>query len=122
MQRAAMVDRSFYVDAACRNDVRNTPKKAWTAEPGKKYRIGANLYDGDKLIELALLTCSGCPVQWRCAAAAIEADEPAGTWSDTLVNIRWLGRRPDYQVALDRAQLNGMPVQQAILELRIRLT
>ena len=122
MQRAAMVDRSFYVDAACRNEIRSTPKKAWTAEPGKKYQIGANIYDGDKLIELALLTCAGCSVQWKCATAAIEADESAGTWSDTLVNIRWLGRRPRYQASLDLAQLKGVSVQQAILELRIRLT
>ena len=114
-----MVDRSFYVEAACRNEIRNTPKKAWTAEPGKKYRIGANIYDGDKLIELALLTCAGCPVQWKCAATAIEADEMAGTWSDTLVNIRWLGRRSHYQSVLDLAQLKGQPVQHAIARLRL---
>lgn len=118
MQRAARVDRSFYVDASCRNEVRDTPKIAWIAVPGKKYRIGSNIYDGEKLTELALLTCSGCPVQWRCAAAAIEADESAGIWSDTLDNVRWLGRRPRHERVLEMAQSTGVSVQRTIVMLR----
>lgn len=118
MQRAAQVDRSFYASASCRNDVRGTPKIAWTVTPGKKYRVGANIYDADKLIELALLTCQGCPVQWRCAAAAIEADESAGTWADTLDNIRWLSRRSNWAVTLEMAQSTGTPVQRIIARLR----
>ena len=118
MQRAARVDRSFYVSAACRNDVRGTPKIAWTATPGRKYRVGANIFDADKLIELALLTCSICPVQWRCAAAAIEADESAGTWGDTLDNIRWLSRQSDPVNILEMAESTGTTVQRVIARLR----
>jgi hypothetical protein len=118
MQRAARVDRSFYVDAACRNEIRNTPKIAWVAVPGKKYRVGANIFDGDKLTELALTVCAGCPVQWQCAAAAIEADESAGTWADTLDNIRWLGRRPNHRLALEMAQSTSVSVQRTIVMMR----
>lgn len=111
MQRAANVDRSFYSDAACRNEVRGTPKIAWTVAPGRKHRVGGNIYDADKLIELALLVCGMCPVQWQCAAAAIEADESAGTWADSLDNIRALSRRPNWRVELELAQSTGVSVQ-----------
>jgi len=116
--RALEVDRAFYIDAACRNDVRNTPKVAWTATPGRKYRVGANVYDADKLIELALLTCGGCPVQWRCASAAIEAGESAGTWADKLENIRWLGKQSNFEDALEMAQSTGVSVQNLVVRMR----
>lgn len=118
MQRAARVDRSFYVDAACRTDPSGTPKIAWTTAPGRKHRVGGHIYDSDKLIELALLTCQGCPVQWKCAAAAIEADESAGIWADTLDNIRWLSRRTNPVNILEMAQSTGTPVQRIIARLR----
>ena len=122
IQRAALVDRSFYVDAVCRNEVRGTPKIAWTATPGRKYMVGSNRYDGEKLVELALLSCTGCPVQWKCAAAAIDADEAAGVWGDTLDNLRWLGKRPDHARVLEMAQSTGTPVQRTIRFLRTRIT
>lgn len=118
--RALKVDRSFYIDASCRNEIRNTPKIAWTATPGRKYQVGANVYDGDKLIELALLGCGGCPVQWRCASAAIEAGECAGTWSDKLENIRWLSKQPNFEDALEMAQSTGVSVQKLIEQMRRR--
>lgn len=123
VQRAALVDRSFYVDAACRRIKPGSPQKtAWLAESGRKYRVGANIFDGDKLIEFALVTCAGCPVQWKCAAAAIEADERAGIWSDTLENLRHLQRRANYATILEMAESTGVSVQRTIAMLRTRLT
>jgi hypothetical protein len=118
--RALRVDRSFYSDAHCRNQVKDTPKIAWTAEAGHKYRVGANIYDGSKLVELALVVCAGCPVQWQCAAAAIEAGESAGTWGDKLENIRWLSRHPKWAEILEMAESTGVPVQRTVEMVRFR--
>lgn len=119
IQRAAAVDRSFYTDAACRRVRPGSPQRsAWIAEPGRKYRVGGNIYDGDKLIEFALLTCGGCPVQWKCAAAAIEAEERCGIWSDTLENLRYLARRRNHRAILEMAESTGVSVQVTISMLR----
>ena len=123
IQRALSVDRSFYQDAACRSADGSTPKVAWTASTGRKYRIGGHIYPGEKLIDLALLTCSGCPVQWECASAAIEADERAGVWADTLDNLNWLRRQEaDPATTLEMAKSAGVSVQRTIVLLKTRLT
>ena len=119
--RALSVDRDYYSEAACRT-TDMTPKAAWLAENGRSYPIGGQTYQGEKLIELALLGCATCPVQWRCAAAAIEADERAGIWSDTLDNIRWLSNCGDHKTILEMAQSTGVTVQRTIVMLRSRLT
>jgi hypothetical protein len=118
MQRAARANRDYYTDAACRKDTRPTRTIAWVAVPGKKYQIGANVYDGEKLVELALLTCASCPVQWRCAAVAIEADEAAGVWGDTLENIRWLAKHTNHTHVLEMAESTGVSVQRTIAMVR----
>lgn len=126
IQRAASVDRSYYREALCINERNQTPKVAWLATPGKKYRVGAHIFDGDKLIELALTTCSICPVQWECTRTAIEADERWGIWGDTLDNIVWLDRRTKANGmsavgVLDAAKQLGHSVQVTISTLRTRL-
>lgn len=95
---------------------------AWLAESGRRYTLGGHSYRGEKLIELAMLGCSACPVQWRCAAAAIEADERAGIWGDTLDNIRWLGSRAGHINELALAESTGVSVQRTISMLRTVLT
>lgn len=114
VQRAASVDRSFYAKALCVNDVPGVPRRAWLAVPGTKYRLGGNLYEGEKLIELALTTCLICPVQWECAWAAIEAGECAGIWADTLDNLRLVRRN---KAKMDIARRQGTPVQVAVRQL-----
>ena len=121
IQRALQVDRSFYTHAACRTE-RGTPKIAWVASSGRKYQVGANYYSGDKLIELALTVCSTCPVQWQCANAALEADERAGIWADTLDNLHWLRRQGNHQEKLEMAESAGVTVQRTIVILRTHLT
>ena len=122
IQRALEVDRSFYADAACRTTA-NTPKVAWVAMPNTKYHVGGNIYRGEKLIELALTTCTTCPVQWQCAATAIEADERAGIWGDSLDNLSWLRRKfpVDFAAKIKMAQSTGVSVQRMIRLLRQRL-
>ena len=122
MRRAAEADRSYYPQAACRT-TGNTPRLAWTAEAGRKYKVGNMTYRGARLIELALEACRYCPVQWDCASTAIEAHESAGTWSDTIENVRWLGRQKnEHEKLIDMARSTGVPMQRAIVMLRDGLT
>lgn len=115
VQRAAAVPRDYYTQALCRSGRSETPSIAWTVEPGKrKHRVAGHVYDGDTLIELALLTCRICPVQWECADAAIRAEEAAGIWGDTLDNLRVFRHTPNVLVQLKAA---GMPVQVAVRQL-----
>jgi len=111
VQRAASVPRDYYAQALCRPGESSTPSIAWTVEPGKKQHVVAGvIYDGDTLVELALLTCRICPVQWECASVAIAADEKAGIWSDTLDNLRVFREAPDVLLVLKE---RGVPVQVA---------
>ena len=121
IQRALRVDRSFYDEANCRT-VSGTPRIAWVAAPGRTYTVGANRYSGEKLVELALLGCATCPVQWECSACAIEADERAGIWGDTLDNLKWLSRLGGHEERLKKAKAAGVTVQRAIFMLRYRIT
>ena len=121
-RRAAEADRSYYPKAACRKAA-DTPALAWTAESGQSYKIGDNRYKGSKLVELALQVCHYCPVQWDCVSTALEAHESAGTWSDTIENVRWLGRqKQEGQELISMARSTGVPIQTAIVMLRDRLT
>jgi len=117
IQRALEVDRSFYRDANCRTSS-GTPKIAWIAVAGRTYTVGANRYSGEKLIELALLGCATCPVQWECSACALQADERAGVWGDTLDNLKWLRRQGNHEAKLEMAKSAGVTVQATVSILR----
>lgn len=115
VQRAAAVPRDYYAQALCRPGCSETPSIAWTVEPGKqKHLVAGHLYDGDTLVELALVTCRICPVQWECADAAIRAEEAAGIWADTLDNLRVFRNAPG---ALMELKTSGVPVQVAVRSL-----
>lgn len=120
--RALEVDRSYYDDALCKTD-KQTPKLAWTAEPGTgaRYKIGNQRYSGDKLNEMALLVCAHCPVQWRCAEAAIDAGESGGVWADKLDNLRRLvqAKPRGWRAILATAQQEGVSVQGTISMVRV---
>lgn len=112
VQRAAGVDRTFYRDALCRDDEHAVPRLAWVVEdPKKKYTIGSHIYRGAVLQRLALEVCAHCPVQWDCAAAALEADEQAGIWADTLDNLRALRYRPG---VIEMARSTGVSIQETV--------
>lgn len=121
--RAHEVDRSFHADARCRavdGTPDGTPKLAWTAEVKRRYELGSQTYTGHKLILMALEVCRGCPVQWRCTEAAIEGDEPVGTWGARIEDVRWLGRRKNWRRELAAAASEEVPVQQFVQMLRAR--
>lgn len=115
--RAGSVNRDFYEHASCRTDT-GVVKKAWTAESGRRYKIGEQTYTGDKLIELALEVCRHCPVQHDCANAAIEAGELIGTWAIRIEDIRFLSKRPRWKEELELARSTGASVQSLVRMLR----
>ncbi len=117
LARAAEVDRTFYVNAACRSII-DTPKLAWTAEVKRKYKLNNQEYAGNTLIKMALEVCRHCPVQWECAAAAIEGEEPVGTWADRIENIHWLRRQHDHEMHIIQAAEDGEPIQVMVKRLR----
>lgn len=117
LQRALSVDRSYYSRAICRTPT-DTPKLAWTAERTKRYEVNGQQIPGPKLIQMAVMVCKSCPVQWRCAEAAIEAGEPVGTWGAPIEDIEWLSRRPNWRRILDHAQVEQVDVATTIRRLR----
>lgn len=118
LQRALDVDRSFYRQAICRADDHDTPKLAWTAERRRTYEVGGQRIPGRKLIQMAAMVCQSCPVQWQCAGAAIEGEEPVGTWAAPIEDIHFLASKPRWQQILDHAQVEQVDVQTAIARLR----
>lgn len=115
VRRAALVPRDYYDQALCRSGRSSTPSIAWTVEPGKrKHLVAGNLYDGDTLVEWALVTCRICPVQWECADVALRAEEAAGIWGDTLDNLRVFRNSPGVLMTL---KSSGVPVQVAVRRL-----
>jgi hypothetical protein len=117
LARAAEVDRTFYAHASCRT-VLDTPKLAWTAEVKRKYKLNNQEYAGNVLIKMALEVCRHCPVQWECTAAAIEGEEPVGTWGDRIENVNWLGRQKNHDLHIIQAAEDGEPIQTMIKRLR----
>lgn len=115
VQRALSADRSYYDQAACRQRIDGTPKIAWLAEPKRRYKAGGQTYTGERLIELALLGCSMCPVQWECATTALDADERAGIWGDTLDRLATVRLAPVNHVTFfEMAKSTGVTVQRSI--------
>lgn len=103
IRRALSVDRSWEVDAACRG----RGSWPWVAEADRTYLIQGHRYSGVKLIELAMVTCQTCPVQWECAATAIRADEKAAIWGGATAD----------QLAIFRKRAGGVDRAVEILEM-----
>jgi hypothetical protein len=110
VQRAARVPRDYVEKALCRPDAHpEYPSSYFTAEPTVTYLHGKQKVKGSVLLEWALTICHICPVQWECALVALEADERAGVWGDTLENLRSV--TPAF---IQTAKVQGVPVQVAI--------
>lgn len=67
---------------------------------------------------MALTLCAMCPVQWDCAAYALNADEPDGTWAMSLKDRKWLRKQPDAHKIVEQASFDGVPVQFAVRRAR----
>jgi len=90
----------------------------WLVEPQERYKFGDTTIRGEQLLRVALGQCSLCPVQWDCASAAVEADEPWGIWSMSFEDLEWVKRRSDPEGFIRDAQLRGQPVQFAVAHAR----
>jgi len=73
---------------------------------------------GSELIELALMSCHSCPVQYACATYAVRARMLAGTWSMKIIDLTWLAKQDDFEALIALAEEEGVPLQQWIPRLR----
>lgn len=72
-----------------------------------------------ELIQVALMICHSCPVQYECAHYAVEAEIQAGTWSARLSNVKWMQRsRAKSHEYIDEAERAGVSVEKYITPIR----
>ena len=107
------LDRAWAKKGVCykyqRAEVGPTP---WQMDPG----TGA-----DRIIEMALIACSGCRAQFDCATYAVQARVQAGTWAMPIDVLRWLHKEPDRFELIESARTLGDPIARtltAVMEAR----
>lgn len=88
----------------------------WLVEAGEIYIYGNDVVEGAQLQELALAMCAMCSVQWDCASAAVQANEPWGIWAMPAEALERLKRMRPYraQGLIRKAREEGQPVQFAV--------
>lgn len=124
------LDRAWWANAKCRQW--EPPSDDDTLGPWRDQRyVGPSIWQvewdqvitwrdhepirGQKLIELAVLICQGCPAQWDCADYAVRGLMQGGTWATTPRNLRWLIEDADDPLALiESARHAGQPVDVAV--------
>ena len=88
------LDRSWVESSPCRlwaGSLRPTPWQVHKDQRFVEERDGKKVVmRGDEMIKMALMICATCPVQYDCAAYAVEGLMQAGTWSMGIANLRWL--------------------------------
>jgi hypothetical protein len=101
--------------AAASDGSRVTP---WLATTGETYVFVGRRTAGAKLIEMALLECAMCRVQWDCASFGVSVGEPVGVWAMSIEDRRWLQRQSEPDLIIKQAEADGQPVQFAVRDLR----
>jgi Transcription factor WhiB len=86
----------------------------WCVEPFETYRVGNDRVSGAQLLEIALGECSLCPVQWDCASAAVQADEPWGVWGMSFEALEWVKHLPSPETFIRSAERRHKPIQFAV--------
>jgi hypothetical protein len=115
IQCALGVSRDWTDEARCRRPGQRDARSLWLVSSGEVLDFGGSRYTGANLIQLALLTCLGCPVQWQCTRFALETWPNWGTWGVDISGLRWLKKRKAMGSALlDKAEEDGVPVQVAV--------
>lgn len=88
------LDRSWVESSPCRlwaGSLRPTPWQVHKDQRFVEHRDGKKVVmRGDEMIKMALMICATCPVQYDCAAYAVQGLMQAGTWSMGIANLRWL--------------------------------
>ncbi len=116
----------WHDEARCRSDAisRASSKKGglpslWLVKTDETYVFVGRRTSGAKLIELALLECAMCPVQWDCARFAVQVREPLGTWAMSIEDREWLQDQPiDADVFIKQAESDCRPIQHAVRDAR----
>lgn len=86
----------------------------WQFDPG----VVRDGIKGDEMIEVALLTCQGCPVQYQCAKFAVLGRMNAGTWAMHPHDLVWLGQQKDRLRIISDAEAAGLPVGRVVRQQR----
>lgn len=88
------LDRSWVESSPCRlwaGSLRPTPWQVHKDQRFVEHRDGKKVVmRGDEMIKMALMICATCPVQYDCAAYAVQGLMQAGTWAMGIANLRWL--------------------------------
>jgi hypothetical protein len=103
------LDLSWKKNAKCKTQTGLTGK-AWTTTAAETITVGDEKLPGRKLIQMAVMVCRTCPVQWECARYAIKSEAEIGTWGTEIAKIKMLGAQHNYNELLDAAQECDIPV------------
>lgn len=124
------LDRSWRREAACRRwePDETTPEleawRRWDYEGPSIWQVGhqqrVNGVKGEKLIEMALLVCHGCPAQYDCATWAVEAMAAGGTYAMPLPALLWLQKQDEPLDLIEMARAGRIPVQEVVAGARTR--
>ncbi len=113
------VSRDWMRQGKCWKPTKRDPRNPWTMSAADAIVIGDTTYYGPELIELALMSCVSCPVQWACTRFALETWPNWGTWGLGISDLRWLHKHPGLADAiLDESEEAGTPVQVATARAR----
>jgi hypothetical protein len=107
------LDHSWFEDGSC-FEWPETPSP-WQYDPGQPHHL---FIRSDEMVAFALIHCQACPVQYRCAAYAVEGRMIAGTWGMAEDDLRWLQRQGDWRDVLAMGQAAKEPVQRVVVTVR----
>lgn len=107
------LDLSWKKEAKCKTET-GLAGKAWTTTSTETVTIGDERIPGRKLIQMAVMICRTCPVQWECARYAIKSEAEIGTWGSEISKIKTFGARHNYDDLLDMAKDADIPVDDLV--------
>jgi hypothetical protein len=118
MAVAVGVSRDWAQQANCTVEGVHHPGAIFTIEPNEEL-LGI---EGKTWIQVALMSCFGCPVQWECTAFALRTWQNWGTWGLHIQDLRWLKKQgaDAYTALIDTARDHAVPVQVAVANAKSR--
>lgn len=95
----------------------------WQFDPDQQVTVDRGdgqptVLHGEEMIELGLMSCFGCPVQYECARYAICGKMRAGTFAMRIRDLRWLQRSGMADTLIDYAEAEQLPLQRVICNAR----
>lgn len=120
MRKVEGADRSWVERAKCKTNTQGgRPGFAWTVDrrDGRIQGLKA-----ERWVALAVTICKACDAQYDCARFAIQVEERWHTWGMDIEDLKWLQRRADAGAIIDAAEDVGVPVSDAVVSIRARMT